>query len=132
MSEHDYDSLALEYRNPKTKDRRRGQIINICSERYMNKYKNKARGVVARDREDFFQWYYIKVIYALEKWNPEKGTKFTTFLCLCLQGTMQMYLDHDFKKMKRTELKKWDNPVQIVFFNNWDYIESNYVLKSMI
>jgi len=111
MKNKDFDALALEYRDENTTDRRRGDIVMIISYKYLPKVKRMAVGIVERDQDDYYQVYYQKIIYAIEKWK-NSGAMFTSFLWQCIIGTRQEYLVKNYKKEMRA--------TQIVYVNDWD------------
>lgn len=117
-----FDELAREYRTEETTDRRRGKILMIISDTYRNTKLKESKTIVPRDQDDYWQWFYYKIIYALNKWKDNGSASFTTFLGICLVGVRQTYLNNDYKKLKVNLYKKYDNrPVQIVHSACMDY-----------
>ena len=121
--------LAMEYRNEKTSDRRRGKIVEIVGQKYKGLIHKKTVGVVKRDLEDFWQHYNIRVIKALNNWQPEKGAEFTTYLYQIVKGTLYQYLNSDYKKLKATKYKKYDKPVQVIHIDNFNDINEDILLE---
>ncbi len=65
-------------------ERVRKLIIKIC-----NRYR------VYDDPEDLQQEAYFALVAAVDGYDPERGVKFTTYLCQCVERRIRRYLDGD-------------------------------------
>ena len=95
--------------------------MRLCRQVYLNKIRQQARTVIERDREDFWQHYDLRIIYALENWDPSRGAQFTTYLYAAVRGTLNVYLRTDYKSLYPKRYQKYGNePVQIVHLDDMD------------
>lgn len=124
---YDYDKLAIEYKT--ASDRRKGNIVIIIRGVYLNKIKRMAYTVIERDLDDFWQIYDMRIIYALNTW--EQRAKFTTYLYSIIRGTLNVYLNNDYKTLFPKRYKKYDNePLNIILLDDMDYTKE-YLINNI-